>query len=82
MVKKEVIALLSNPRGSKSIITKEILNSLPSIVQKWLTHSGVEDKEKIQFLRRKQKGEIQTKPDGRTISETENIPEDRRHSEF
>jgi len=55
MVKKEVIALLSNPRGSKSIITKEILNSLPSIVQKWLTHSGVAGKEKIQLLRRKQK---------------------------
>lgn len=63
MATKEVNELLPiMTTRDKTIITKEMINGLPSLVQKWLTQSGIIDKEKIYFVRLKQKGEIRTKP--------------------
>lgn len=65
MVKKEVAELLSNPLDSKTIITREMLDSLPPVIQKWLKNSGIVGKEKIQFVRLRQKGEMRTESDGK-----------------
>ena len=46
-------------------ISKEDINHLPEIVQKWLQNSGVVGKERIVSVRLKQKGEIKTKPKGK-----------------
>jgi hypothetical protein len=53
------------PNTGAAIITKEMLNNLPPVVQKWLMHSGVAGKEKINTVRLKQKGEMRTKPEGK-----------------
>lgn len=60
--------LARTPDCSPVIITKEMLNNLPPVVQKWLTHSGVIGKEKINTVRLKQKGEMRTKPDGKWMA--------------
>ncbi len=53
------------PNANTEIITKEMLNNLPPVVQKWLTRSGVIGKEKTSTVRLKQKGEMKIKPDGK-----------------
>jgi hypothetical protein len=57
--------LARTPNSNAVIITKEMLNNLPPIVVKWLTHSGVVGKEKINTVRLKQKGELKTTPNGK-----------------
>lgn len=64
VVKKEVVDLLRQPAITNTIVTSAMTDSLPPIVQKWLAHSGVIGKDKIQFVRLKQKGELKTKPGG------------------
>ncbi|MEP7375741.1 MAG: DUF6544 family protein [Chitinophagaceae bacterium] len=66
-VKEEVAHLLAQPVTNNVTITDEMLYHLPPIVQKWLTGSGVIGKEKIQFVRLKQKGEMRTKPGGKWL---------------
>jgi hypothetical protein len=56
------------PNSNTEIITKEMLVNLPPIVQKWLIHSGVIGKEKINTVRLKQKGEMKLKPDGKWMA--------------
>jgi len=63
-VKKEVAYLLSRPAVANTIITNEMIEGLPPIVQKWLRNAGVIGKDKIQFVRLIQKGELRTKPGG------------------
>jgi hypothetical protein len=53
------------PNSNTVTITKEMLNNLPPIVAKWLTHSGVVGKEKINTVRLKQTGELKTTPNGK-----------------
>jgi hypothetical protein len=53
------------PNAHTVIINKEMLVSLPPIVQKWLTTSGIIGKEMINTVRLKQKGEMRTKLDGK-----------------
>jgi hypothetical protein len=60
--------LASTPNSSVVIITKEMLNNLPPVVQNWLIHSGVIGKEKINTVRLKQKGEMRTKPEGKWMT--------------
>ena len=60
--------LARTPNSSPVIITKEMLNNLPPVVQKWLTRSGVVGKEKINTVRLKQKGEMRTKPEGKWMA--------------
>ena len=67
VVKKEVADLLSRPAIANTIVTNAMTDSLPPIVQKWLANSGVIGKDKIQFVRLKQKGELRTKPGGKWL---------------
>jgi hypothetical protein len=53
------------PNSNAVIITKDMLNNLPPVVAKWLTHCGVIGKEKINTVRLKQKGEMKTTPGGK-----------------
>ncbi len=53
------------PNSNTIIITKEMLNGLPAVVQKWLTHTGIIGKEQINTVRLKQNGEMRTKPDSK-----------------
>lgn len=63
-VHKEVNTLIALPLKNKTIVSKEMLQQLPPVIQKWLLHSGIIGKEKVQFVRLKQKGEMRTKPGG------------------
>ncbi len=65
MVKKETAAMLSSIKPVNTVITKEMLNSTPPIVQKWLINAGVVGKEKVHTVRLKQVGEMRTKPNGK-----------------
>lgn len=53
---------ISDSFVQKEIITKEMTDSLPFPVQYWLLNSGIIGKEKIRFVRLKQKGFMRTKP--------------------
>jgi hypothetical protein len=53
------------PNSNTEIVTKDMLANLPPVVQKWLTHSGVIGKEKINTVRLKQTGEMKIKPAGK-----------------
>jgi hypothetical protein len=70
MVNKEATQLLQQPLQAKTIITQKMLTGLPPVVQKWLIRSVVIGKERIQFVRLKQKGEMRTKPDGKWMAFT------------
>ncbi|WP_051189635.1 DUF6544 family protein [Daejeonella oryzae] len=65
MVNSEISSLLSGHWENKTVITNEMLENLPAIVRQWLVNSGVVGKEKIQFVRLRQKGEMRTKPNGK-----------------
>jgi hypothetical protein len=65
MVHKEVSTLLSLQTISNEIIAEKGLVSLPPIIKKWLIKSNVIGKEKTEFVRLKQKGEMRTKPNGK-----------------
>ncbi|MDQ3844378.1 MAG: hypothetical protein M3342_10240 [Bacteroidota bacterium] len=63
-VQDEITTLLTSPdKKDNTIITSEMLQSLPLPVQNWLQHSGIVGKEKIHFVRLKQRGWMRTKPE-------------------
>ena len=69
MTNREANELLSNITVcDKSVVTKEMINELPSIVRNWLTLSGVIEKEMNYFVRLKQKGEMRSKPGGKWMN--------------
>jgi hypothetical protein len=65
MVKREVVTLMTRPVAAQTVIVKNMLDTLPPVVQKWLLRSGVAGKDNIQFVRLKQKGEMRLKPGGK-----------------
>lgn len=65
-VQADVRRLLSRPNFHNELVTGEMLNNLPSPVQKWLRHSGSVGKEKIRCMRLKQTGWMRTKPEQKT----------------
>lgn len=66
MVRTESKQLLENIKiDNLPIVTKEDVNHLPELVQKWLQNSGVIGKEKIVSVRLQQKGEMKTKPESK-----------------
>jgi hypothetical protein len=66
MVNKEVKTVFARmPHSDNTVITATMLTGLPPVIQKWLTHSGVIGKQKINTVRLKQKGTLKLKPDGK-----------------
>ena len=65
MAKKEAAIMLSAPSPAAAVFTKEMLDSLPPVVEKWLINAGVVGKEKVHTVRLKQTGEMRTKPNGK-----------------
>lgn len=64
MVNDELNSFLPKDHTEKRIVTTEMIESLPPVVQKWLKRSNILGKEIIQTVHLKQKGEMKTKPDG------------------
>ncbi|GAB2824409.1 hypothetical protein GCM10027043_27130 [Ferruginibacter profundus] len=65
-VDKEVKTVFAKvPHTNNTIITASMLTGLPPIIQKWLTHSGVIGRQKINTVRLKQKGTLKIKPGGK-----------------
>ncbi|MES2647936.1 MAG: DUF6544 family protein [Bacteroidota bacterium] len=64
-VKREALELLSGPRQDDFVITTEMLEKLPAIVQRWLVRSGVAGKLNINFVRLKQVGKMRLKQDSK-----------------
>ena len=48
----------------KRVVTEEMINELPPVVQRWLKRSNISEKEIIQTVHLKQKGEMRIKPEG------------------
>lgn len=61
---EETVQLFSNVKGSYNVITKEMVQELPPVVQKWIKRSGIIGKENINTVRLKQKAQMKSKPDG------------------
>ena len=51
-------------------MTKEMLNDLPAVVQKWLKHAGVIGNKRINTVRLKQRGELRTSQSGKWMAFT------------
>ena len=54
------VLLAGTPNTDKVIITKEMLTGLPPVIEKWLMHTGVIGKQKINTVRLQQKGTLKT----------------------
>ncbi|HSN60651.1 MAG TPA: DUF6544 family protein [Ferruginibacter sp.] len=67
-VNKEVNTLLAPALKNKTIVSKEMIQQLPAVIQKWLLRSGIVGRGNVQFVRLKQKGEMRTKPGGDWMS--------------
>lgn len=65
MAINELKTLVRPSISEKKIVTKEMLDNLPPIVQKWLEFSNVIGKEIIYRVYLKQIGEMRTMPDGK-----------------
>lgn len=65
MAINELKTLVRPSISEKKIVTKEMLDNLPPIVQKWLEFSNVIGKEIIYRVYLKQIGEMRTTPDGK-----------------
>ena len=52
------VLLAGTPNTDKVIITKEMQTNLPPVIQKWLTHSGVIGRQKINTVCLQQKGTL------------------------
>ncbi|HEX8278300.1 MAG TPA: DUF6544 family protein, partial [Segetibacter sp.] len=65
LVRNELQVFLSKAKPEKRIVTKEMIQTLPVVIQKWLLQSGVVGKELIYTVRLKQKGQMRLKPDGK-----------------
>ncbi len=68
MVKAEIDSLVEGITNSKRIVTKQSLQELPRIVQKWLIRSNVIGKPMAHSVYLKQKGMMRLKPDGNWLS--------------
>ena len=68
MVKDELKSFLSKKEVEKRIVTSEMIDELPPVVQKWLKRSNIVGKEIIQLAYLNQKGKMKTKPDGSWMS--------------
>lgn len=68
MVKKELNSFLPENRIEKRIVTPEMVDELPPVVQRWLNRSNIIGKEIIQIAHLKQRGEMKTKPEGSWMS--------------
>jgi len=68
MTQNEINSLSPKKETEKKIITLEMINNLPPIIQKWLTRSNIIGKEIIQAAYLKQKGKMKTKPEGKWMS--------------
>lgn len=64
MVNNELNSFLPKDHTEKRIVTTEMIEDLPSVVQKWLNHSNIIGKEIIETVHLKQRGKMKTKPDG------------------
>jgi hypothetical protein len=67
-VEKEITKLISEKKNSPTIIQQSMIEDLPPIVKKWLIKSHIIGKEKIQFVRLKQNGEMRTKFDSKWMA--------------
>ena len=65
MLKNELETFVTPAASRKEVVTKEMLDGLPPIVQKWLERSNVIGKEISYRVHLKQIGEIRTTPDGK-----------------
>lgn len=63
-INDETVQLFSNVKGSYNVITKEMAQELPPLVQKWIKRSGIIGKENINTVRLKQKAQMKSKSDG------------------
>ena len=68
MVKDELKSFLSKKKVEKRIVTAEMIDELPPVVQKWLKRSNIVGKEIIQLAYLNQRGKMKTKPDGSWMS--------------
>ncbi|MGF2412736.1 DUF6544 family protein [Ferruginibacter sp.] len=66
------VLLAGTLNSDKVIITKEMLTNLPPVIQKWLTHSGVIGKQKINTVRLQQRGTLKTTMKSKWIRFTAN----------
>ena len=64
MVNNELNSFLPKDHTEKRIVSTEMIESLPPVVQKWLKRSNILGKEIIQTVYLKQRGEMKTKSDG------------------
>jgi len=67
MARKEVKAFIAPITSLKKEVTKEMLGSLPLVVQKWVKHSNIIGKEIIYCVYLKQKGKLRTTPNGKWL---------------
>ncbi len=65
MSKNELKIFVTSATSGKKVVTKDMLNGLPPIVQKWLERSNVTGNEVIYSVHLKQTGEMRTTPDGK-----------------
>ena len=71
-INREINTILSQSKVTeKTVITKQMLDSLPLPVQKWLNNSGIAGKEKIQSVYLKQTGLMKLKPEQKEWSKVE-----------
>lgn len=68
MVNDELNSFLLEKRIEKRIVTAEMIDELPPVVQRWLDRSNIVGKEIIQVAQLKQRGEMKTKPEGSWMS--------------
>jgi hypothetical protein len=68
MVEAEIDTLVEGITNNKIIVTKQSLQYLPQIVQKWLIRSNVIGKPMAHSVYLKQKGMMRLKPDGNWLS--------------
>jgi len=68
MVNDELNSFLPAKKTEKRIVTAEMIDELPPVVQRWLKRSNIVGKEIIQIAHQKQSGEMKTKPEGSWMS--------------
>jgi len=68
MVHKELAAFSPTKIPAATMLTRDMLASLPPVIQKWLERSGAIGKPLVFTAHIRQKGEMRTKPDGNWAS--------------
>lgn len=64
MVRNELEAFLPKEIPTETVLTRDMLTSLPPVVQKWLERSGAVGKPLVHTAHIRQKGDMLTKPGG------------------